>query len=66
MMSSGVASQKAKANMSTNAEESISNIKTVKAFAEEKGHIAKFEEANIEVFEHGRARAYFWAGFFFA
>ena len=66
MQSSGVASQKAKANMSASAEESISNVKTVKAFAEERGHIAKFEDVNTEVFEYGRARAYFWAVFFFA
>ena len=39
MMSSGVHVQKAKADMSANVEESLTNIKTVKAFAEEKGHV---------------------------
>ena len=52
--------------MSATVEESLSNIKTVKAFAEEKGHITKFEKANWEVFEFGRSRAYFWALFFFS
>ena len=66
MMSSGVLVQGAKADMSATVEESLSNIKTVKAFAEEKGHVEKFEKANWEVFEFGRSRAYFWALFFFA
>ena len=52
--------------MSSTVEESLSNIKTVKAFAEEKGHVEKFEKANWEVFEFGRSRAYFWALFFFS
>jgi len=52
--------------MSSTAEESISNIKTVKSFAEESGHIKKFENASYEVFEHGRTRAYFWSIFFFS
>ena len=52
--------------MSSTAEESISNIKTVKSFAEELGHISKFESASYEVFEHGRVRAYFWSIFFFS
>ena len=66
MMSSGVHVQKAKADMSANVEESLTNIKTVKAFAEEKGHVKRFEKSNSEVFEFGRTRAYFWAIFFFA
>ena len=66
MMSSGVHVQKAKADMSANVEESLTNIKTVKAFAEEKGHVLRFEKSNWEVFEFGRTRAYFWAIFFFA
>ena len=66
MMSSGVLVQGAKAEMSATVEESLTNIKTVKAFAEEKSHVTKFEKANWEVFEHGRSRAYFWALFFFA
>ena len=52
--------------MSATVEESLSNIKTVKAFAEEKGHVEKFEKANWEVFENGRTRAYLWAVFFCA
>ena len=66
MMSSGDLVQGAKADMSATVEEALSNIKTVKAFAEEKGHITKFEKANWEVFEFGRSRAYFWALFFFS
>ena len=52
--------------MSANALESISNIRTIKAFAEERGHIARFEEENNEVFEYGRSRAYFVTAFHFA
>ena len=52
--------------MSTTAEESLSNIKTVKSFAEEVGHIDKFDKASWEVFEAGRTKAYFWAVFFFS
>lgn len=66
MIQSGVVVQGAKAAMSSTVEESLSNIKTVKAFAEEKGHVEKFEKANWEVFEFGRSRAYFWALFFFS
>ena len=66
MMASGEQVQKAKSTMSTSAEESLSNIKTVKAFAEERGHVTRFENANWDVFEHGRSRAYFWAVFFFS
>ena len=66
MMSSGELVQKAKTNMSSSAEESISNMKTVKAFAEERGHITRFEKSNWDVFEFGRSRAYFWAVFFFS
>ena len=46
MMSSGVLVQGAKAEMSATVEESLTNIKTVKAFAEEKSHVTKFEKAN--------------------
>jgi len=52
--------------MSAVSEETISNIKTVKCFAEEKTHCDQFEKANYEVFEHGRAKAYFFAVFFFS
>ena len=52
--------------MSSSAEESISNMKTVKAFAEERGHVTRFEKSNWDVFEFGRSRAYFWAAFFFS
>ena len=51
--------------MSIAAEESVSNIRTVKAFAEERGHAKRFEKANWDVFEHGRGKAYFWAVYFF-
>ena len=52
--------------MSGLTEETISNVKTVKCFAEEEKHIEKFQVSNYEVFEHGRARAYFFAVFFFS
>ena len=58
--------QKAKAEMSSNIEESLTNIRTVKAFGEEKGHVRRFEVANWMVFENGRTRAYLWAIFFCA
>ena len=66
MWSSGVMVQKAKAEMSSNIEESLTNIRTVKAFGEEKGHVRRFEKANWAVFENGRTRAYLWAIFFCA
>ena len=61
-----MAVQKAKSDMSTEIEESISNIKTAKAFAEERGHIRRVDKASWDVFEYGRSRAYFWAVFFFS
>ena len=52
--------------MSIETEESFSNVKTVKAFAEERGHIKRFDSASWDVFEYGRSRAYFWAVYFFS
>ena len=66
MQKSAVAGQASKGNMSALTEESFSNVKTVKCFATEANHIEKFESANCEVFEHGRAKAYFFAVFFFS
>ena len=66
VFTSGASVQKAKAAMSGLSEEAISNVKTVKCFAEEANHIEAFSKASYEVFEHGRSKAYFFAVFFFA
>mmetsp|Transcript_23732 Transcript_23732/g.29496 ORF Transcript_23732/g.29496 Transcript_23732/m.29496 type:complete len:331 (+) Transcript_23732:760-1752(+) len=56
--------QKSKGEMSNIATESISNIRTVKAFADEQDSSLKFAIASQEVFEYGRSKGYFWALFF--
>ena len=56
--------QKTKAEMSNMGTESIGNIRTVKAFANEEVDGLKFALQNQHVFENGRARSYFWAFFF--
>jgi len=44
--------------------ESLSNIRTVKAFADEDMTTLKFEVASQELFEYGRATGYFWSIYF--
>lgn len=56
--------QKHKAELSNIGTESLSNIRTVKAFANEEENSLRFALQNQHVFENGRARSYFWAFFF--
>lgn len=56
--------QKSKGEMSNIATESISNIRTVKAFADEDNTSLRFAIASQDVFEYGRSKGYFWALFF--
>ena len=55
--------QKAKAVMCSFAEESLSNIRTVKAFADEKQCFAKYNSESIKVYEWANRMAKLW-GFF--
>lgn len=50
--------------MSNIGTESISNIRTVKAFADEEMTVLRFATASQEVFEYGRAKGYLWALYF--
>jgi len=52
-----------KAKMSTIADESLSNIRTVKAFSNEEEEIRKFNEYSHNVYKLGLTKAY-WTGFF--
>ena len=49
--------------MNTVAEESFSNIRTVKAFSNEVHEITKFESGNEIVFDAGRKKAQYQAVF---
>ena len=51
--------------MSSIGRESISDIRTVKAFANEEMTFLRFATINQSVFEVGRARGYYWAIYFF-
>ena len=55
--------QEEKGKMNTVAEESFSNIRTVKAFSNEVHEITKFECGNEIVFEAGRKKAQYQAVF---
>jgi ABC-type bacteriocin/lantibiotic exporter with double-glycine peptidase domain len=57
--------QKAKAEMCSFAEETLSNIRTVKAFSDEKQCIAKYNEESQKVFFWGERNAIVW-GYFMA
>ena len=51
--------------MSSIGRESFSEIRTVKAFANEEMTFLRFATINQSVFEVGRARGYYWAIYFF-
>ena len=51
--------------MSSIGRESISDIRTVKAHANEEMTFLRFATINQSVFEVGRARGYYWAIYFF-
>lgn len=55
--------QEAKAKMSNVAEESFTNIRTVKAFSNEQAEVDKFLEGNTVVYLAGTKKA-FWSAFF--
>lgn len=52
--------------MSNTATESLSNIRTVKAFGDEEMVTLKYNLASQKVFEYARAKGYFWALFWVA
>jgi ABC-type multidrug transport system fused ATPase/permease subunit len=52
-----------KGKMSNIADESIGNIRTVKAFSNEDEEIRKFTEHSYDVYKLGLTKAY-WTGFF--
>lgn len=62
----GTTYQKAKSSMSNTATESLSNIRTVKAFGDEEMVTLKYNLASQKVFEYARAKGYFWALFWVA
>ena len=57
--------QKAKAEMGAVANENISNIRVVKAFANEVNAVKSFDELNQKVFKTGETKGYYWGGFMF-
>jgi ATP-binding cassette, subfamily B, multidrug efflux pump len=57
--------QKAKAEMCSYAEETLSNIRTVKAFSDEKQCVARYNQESQKVFYWGNRNAQIW-GFFMA
>jgi len=57
--------QKSKGEMMAVAQETFSNIRTVKAFADEKGSINSFKKQNDNVYHIGRVKSMLWGGFMF-
>jgi len=57
--------QDAKSKANTVAEAQISNVRTVKAFAEERGSLKKFEEMNEAVYKVAQHKAQVWGWFMF-
>jgi len=57
--------QDAKADANTIAEAQISNVRTVKAFAEERGSLRKFEVKNEYVYKVAQEKAKVWGWFMF-
>lgn len=55
--------QDGKALISTVAEETFSNVRTVKAFATEADEVRRFEVGNVEVYEYGKLKT-LWYAFF--
>lgn len=55
--------QKSKANMCSYAEESLSNIRTVKAFSDETGSIKVYNKESFEVFDWGDKKSRIWGIF---
>jgi len=57
--------QDAKAIISTVAEETFSNVRTVKAFATESDEVRRYETGNLEVYGWGRLKTLWYAFFQF-
>ena len=55
--------QEERAKMTTVAEESFSNVRTVKAFSNEDYELSQFMQGNSAVYELGRIKG-LWSGFF--
>lgn len=55
--------QKEKAVMNTIAEESFSNVRTVKAFQNEDAEIKRFKDGNEQVYQMGRRKALYTSSF---
>ena len=49
--------------ISTIAEETFSNVRTVKAFATEADEVKRYNVGNVEVYEYGKLKT-LWYGFF--
>lgn len=57
--------QKSKGEMMAVAQETFANVRTVKAFADEKGSIKSFQKQNAAVYHIGKIKSYVWGGFMF-
>ena len=57
--------QDAKADMGSVAQETFSNVRTVKAFADEKGSVRLYNLKNDNVYQIGKVKSYIWGGFMF-
>jgi ABC-type multidrug transport system fused ATPase/permease subunit len=57
--------QTAKGEMIAVAQETFANIRTVKAFADEKGAVNSFKKQNANVYQIGRIKSVVWGGFVF-
>jgi ATP-binding cassette subfamily B protein len=57
--------QKAKGEMMAVAQETFANVRTVKAFADEKGSIKSFQKQNASVYHIGKIKSIVWGGFMF-
>jgi len=57
--------QKSKGEMIAVAQETFANVRTVKAFADEKGSIKSFTKQNAGVYHIGQIKSRVWGGFMF-
>lgn len=66
MMKYNVSYQAAKADLSSSAQENIGNIRTLKAFADEKGAVEKYQVLNHKTYIEGWKKARVYGAFFFS
>jgi len=57
--------QTEKSKLGSIAQETISNIRTVKAFADENGSIEQYRKQNTEVYSYGYKKSIVWGLFMF-